>query len=139
MSGYAEDREGFAAEPDSIAMRQIKSRVDERHTDFQSDFPTAVGCSVDPIIVRRRGSERTAVSFGQEMCSEYMVDMQVGSEYLCDMPALQPDEVLYPGPFPPEVASRVNDYRAAAFLIGEEVAIGVVGVEAFGVQKHYAL
>jgi len=55
------------------------------------------------------------------------------------MPALQPDEVLYPGPFPPEVASRVNDYRAAAFLVGQEIAVGVIRAKAFGVQEHYAL
>ena len=55
------------------------------------------------------------------------------------MPPLQPDEVLYPGPFPPEVASRVNDYRAAAFLVGQEIAVGVIRVKAFGVQEHYAL
>lgn len=55
------------------------------------------------------------------------------------MPIVQTDEVLYPGPFPPEVASRVNDYRAAAFLVGQEIAVGVIRVKAFGVQEHYAL
>lgn len=120
-------------------MRQIKSRVDERHTDFQSDFPTAVGCPVDPIIVRRRGSERTTVGLGQKMYSEYMINVKVRSQYLYDVPIVQTDEVLYPGPFPPEVASRVNDYRAAAFLVGQEIAVGVIRVKAFGVQEHYAL
>ena len=120
-------------------MCQIKSRVDERHTDFQSDFPTAVGRAVNPIVVQRRGPERTTVGLGQKMYSEYMINVKVRSQYLYDVPIVQTDEVLYPGPFPPEVASRVNDYRAAAFLVGQEIAVGVIRVKAFGVQEHYAL
>lgn len=74
-----------------------------------------------------------------QMYSEYMINVKVRSQYLYDVPIVQTDEVLYPGPFPPEVASRVNDYRAAAFLVGQEIAVGVIRVKAFGVQEHYAL
>lgn len=96
-------------------MCQGKGGGNKGHPYFQTDFPTAVGRAVNPIVVQRRGPERTTVGLGQKMYSEYMINVKVRSQYLYDVPIVQTDEVLYPGPFPPEVASRVNDYRAAAF------------------------
>lgn len=70
------------------------------------------------------------------MYAEDVVDVEVGGDDQLDVPAVKECQALHTRAFTPEIASGVDDCRTAAGLVGQEVAVGVVGIETFRVYLH---
>lgn len=136
MARNTDDGKGFLSEAQAVAVPELPGREDERHTCFQADLAAPPAGHRHPIAVQRRSAEGASAGFCQEMCSEHVVDVQVGSDDQLDFPSVQVDETVYARTFTPEIASRVDDHCTAACLVSQEITVGVIGIECFCMNQH---